>query len=195
MELCITQPEDWHLHLRDGQLLQAVVSHSAKQFGRAIIMPNLKPPVTTTAAAVAYRDSILKALQRNIINIHFTPLMTLYLTDKTTPNEIKLARESGVVYRVKLYPAGATTNSQDGVTDLFGNCLPVLEELVNQNMPLLVHGEVTDPEIDIFEREQVFIDRVLKPLIKKLPKLKVVMEHVTTMDAVRFVESCEEGTY
>ncbi|XP_076946256.1 dihydroorotase, mitochondrial-like [Bidens hawaiensis] len=191
MEVSITQPDDWHLHLRDGQLLHAVVYHSAKQFGRAIIMPNLKPPVTITAA-VSYRDSVLNALQGNI-NIDFTPLMTIYLTDKTTTNEIKLARESGVVYGVKLYHAGATTNSQDGVTDLFGNCLPVLEEMVKQNMPLLVHGEVTDPEIDIFEREQVFIDRVLKPLIKKLPKLKVVMEHVTTMNAVKFVESCEEG--
>ncbi|XP_076925916.1 dihydroorotase, mitochondrial-like isoform X1 [Bidens hawaiensis] len=191
MELSIAQPDDWHLHLRDGELLEAVVSHSAKQFGRAIIMPNLRPPVTTTAAAVAYRDSIMKACKGNT---DFTPLMTLYLTDKTSPHEIKLARESGVVYGVKLYPAGATTNSQDGVADLFGKCLPVLEEMVNHNMPLLVHGEVTDPEIDIFDRERVFIDRILKPLIQKLPKLKVVMEHVTTMDAVKFVESCEEGT-
>ncbi|XP_024988513.1 dihydroorotase, mitochondrial isoform X2 [Cynara cardunculus var. scolymus] len=162
MELSIAQPDDWHLHLRDGDLLEAVISHSSKQFGRAIVMPNLKPPITTTAAAAAYRKSILKALQDNT---NFTPLMTLYLTDTTTPHEIKLARESGIVYAVKLYPAGATTNSQDGVTDLFGKCVPVLEEMVNQNMPLL-----------------------------KFPKLKVVMEHVTTMDAVRFVESCEEGS-
>ncbi|KAI3718453.1 hypothetical protein L6452_19325 [Arctium lappa] len=191
MELSIAQPDDWHLHLRDGDLLEAVISHSAKQFGRAIVMPNLKPPITTTAAAVAYRNSILKSLQDNT---DFTPLMTLYLTDTTTPHEIKLARESGIVYAVKLYPAGATTNSQDGVTDLFGKCVPVLEEMVNQNMPLLVHGEVTDPEIDIFDRERVFIETVLKPLIEKFPKLKVVMEHVTTMDAIRFVESCEEGS-
>lgn len=191
MELSIAQPDDWHLHLRDGDLLEAVISHSAKQFGRAIVMPNLKPPITTTAAAVAYRNNILKALQDNT---DFTPLMTLYLTDTTTPHEIKLARESGIVYAVKLYPAGATTNSQDGVTDLFGKCVPVLEEMVNQNMPLLVHGEVTDPEIDIFDRERVFIETVLKPLIQKFPKLKVVMEHVTTMDAIRFVESCEEGS-
>ncbi|KAL8252936.1 hypothetical protein R6Q59_036629, partial [Mikania micrantha] len=190
MELSIAQPDDWHLHLRDGELLKTVISHSAKQFGRAIIMPNLRPPVTTTAAAVAYRDSIMKALQGNT---DFTPLMTLYLTDKTSPHEIKLARESGVVYGVKLYPAGATTNSQDGVTDLFGKCMPVLEEMVNQNMPLLVHGEVTDPQIDIFDRERVFIDRILKPLIQRLPKLKIVMEHVTTMEAVKFIESCEEG--
>ncbi|CAH1425111.1 unnamed protein product [Lactuca virosa] len=191
MELSIAQPDDWHLHLRDGELLQTVVSHSAKQFGRAIIMPNLKPPITTTAAAVAYYDSILKALPDNT---DFTPLMTLYLTDKTTPQEIKLARESGVVYAVKLYPAGATTNSQDGVTDLFGKCIPALEEMINQNVPLLVHGEVTDPKVDIFDRERVFIETVLKPLIQKFPKLKVVMEHVTTMDAIKFVESCEEGS-
>ncbi|KAL7604010.1 dihydroorotase, mitochondrial isoform X1 [Lactuca sativa] len=191
MELSIAQPDDWHLHLRDGELLQTVVSHSAKQFGRAIIMPNLKPPVTTTTAAVAYYDSILKALPDNT---DFTPLMTLYLTDKTTPQEIKLARESGVVYAVKLYPAGATTNSQDGVTDLFGKCVPALEEMINQNIPLLVHGEVTDPKVDIFDRERVFIETVLKPLIQKFPKLKVVMEHVTTMDAIKFVESCEEGS-
>ncbi|KAH7860198.1 hypothetical protein Vadar_010497 [Vaccinium darrowii] len=167
MELSITRPDDWHLHLRDGDLLEAVISHSAFHFGRGIIMPNLKPPVKTTAAAMSYRESILKAIPTNC---DFTPLMTLYLTDTTSPEEIKLAKESGVVYAVKLYPAGATTNSQDGVTDLFGKCLPVLEEMMKQNMPLLVHGEVTDPE------------------------LKVVMEHVTTEDAVKFVESCKEGS-
>ncbi|XP_042521163.1 dihydroorotase, mitochondrial isoform X2 [Macadamia integrifolia] len=191
MELSVTQPDDWHLHLRDGDLLSAVVSHSANHFGRAIVMPNLKPPVTTTTAAMGYRESILKALPENS---DFTPLMTLYLTDKTSPEEIKLAKRSGVVFAVKLYPAGATTNSQDGVTDLFGKCLPCLEEMVEQNMPLLVHGEVTDPEVDIFDREKVFIDTVLKPLIEKLPQLKVVMEHITTLDAVRFIESCSEGT-
>ncbi|PSS05706.1 Dihydroorotase [Actinidia chinensis var. chinensis] len=190
MELSITRPDDWHLHLRDGDLLQAVIPHSASHFGRGIIMPNLKPPIKTTHAAVAYRETILKALPANS---DFTPLMTLYLTDTTSPEEIKLARESGVVYAVKLYPAGATTNSQDGVTDLFGKCLPVLEEMVKQNMPLLVHGEVTDPKVDIFDREKVFIDTVLRPLIERLPQLKVVMEHVTTEDAVRFVESCKEG--
>ncbi|KAL7115484.1 hypothetical protein ACP275_04G186500 [Erythranthe tilingii] len=190
MELSITRPDDWHLHLRDGELLEAVVPHSSHHFGRAIIMPNLKPPVTTTAAAVSYRQSILKALPENS---DFTPLMTLYLTDTTSPNEIKLARESGVVFAVKLYPAGATTNSQEGVTDLFGKCLPVLEEMVQQNMPLLVHGEVTDPDVDVFDREKVFIDTVLSPLIQKLPQLKVVMEHITTKDAVNFVQSCREG--
>ncbi|KAJ7981479.1 Dihydroorotase, mitochondrial [Quillaja saponaria] len=190
MELTITQPDDWHLHLRDGDLLEAVVSHSASHFGRAIVMPNLKPPVTSTAAALTYRESILKVLPTDS---NFTPLMTLYLTDTTSRDEIKLARRSGVVYAVKLYPAGATTNSQDGVRDLFGKCLPVLEEMVEQNMPLLVHGEVTDPNIDIFDREKVFIETVLEPLIQQLPRLKVVMEHITTMDAVRFVESCKEG--
>lgn len=153
-------------------------------------MPNLKPPITTTAAAVAYRESILKALPASS---NFTPLMTLYLTDTTSPDEIKLARKTGVVFAVKLYPAGATTNSQDGVTDLFGKCLHVLEEMVEQNMPLLVHGEVTDPIVDIFDREKVFIDTILQPLIQRLPQLKVVMEHITTMDAVKFVESCKEG--
>lgn len=190
MELTLTQPDDWHLHLRDGELLQAVVPHSARHFGRAIVMPNLKPPVTTTAAAVAYRESILKALPACS---DFNPLMTLYLTDTTSPDEIKLARSSGVVFAVKLYPAGATTNSQDGVTDLLGKCLPVLEEMVQQDMPLLVHGEVTNPNVDVFDREKVFIETVLRPLIKRLPKLKVVMEHITTKDAASFVESCEEG--
>ncbi|KAI9178590.1 hypothetical protein LWI28_028268 [Acer negundo] len=191
MELTITQPDDWHLHLRDGDLLKAIVPHSASHFGRAIVMPNLKPPITTTAAAVVYRDSILKALPSNS---NFTPLMTLYLTDTTSPDEIKLAKRSGVVFAVKLYPAGATTNSQDGVTDLFGKCLSVLEEMAEQNMPLLVHGEVTDPNVDIFDREKVFIDTVLQPLVQRLPRLKVVMEHITTMDAVKFVESCKEGS-
>ncbi|KAJ0986427.1 hypothetical protein J5N97_004783 [Dioscorea zingiberensis] len=189
MELQLTRPDDWHLHLRDGHLLQSVVHHSAKHFGRAIVMPNLRPPVTTTAAAVAYRESILKALPSGSA---FNPLMTLYLTDSTNPEEIKLARQSGVVFGVKLYPAGATTNSQDGVTDIFGR-LPVLEEMINHNMPLLVHGEVTDPAVDTFDREKVFIETVLSPLIQRLPKLKVVMEHITTSDAVRFIESCKEG--
>ncbi|KAI8008217.1 hypothetical protein LOK49_LG07G02174 [Camellia lanceoleosa] len=181
-ELSITQPDDWHLHLRDGDLFEVVISHSAFHFGREIVMPNLKPPIKTTAAAVAYRESILKALPANS---DFIPLMTLYLTDTTTHEEIKLASD--------LYLFGATTNSQDGVTDLFGKCIPVLEEMVKHNMPLLVHGEVTDPEVDIFYRERVVIDTVLRPLIQKFPQLKVVMEHVTTADAVRFVESCNEG--
>ncbi|WOK99305.1 dihydroorotase, mitochondrial [Canna indica] len=191
MELSLTRPDDWHLHLREGELLQAVVPHSAKHFGRAIVMPNLKPPITTTAAAVAYRQSILKALPPDSA---FEPLMTLYLTDNTSPEEIKLARRSGMVFAVKLYPAGATTNSQDGVTDIFGKCLPVLEEMAKHSMPLLVHGEVTDPNVDIFDREKVFIETILAPLLKKLPHLKVVMEHITTMDAVNFIETCSEGS-
>ncbi|KNA05052.1 hypothetical protein SOVF_193990 [Spinacia oleracea] len=191
MELTLTRPDDWHLHLRDGNLLAAVAPFSARHFGRAIVMPNLRPPVTTTAAAIAYRESILKVMPSGS---QFVPLMTLYLTDTTSPNEIKLARESGVVYAVKLYPAGATTNSQDGVTDLFGKCLPVLQEMAEQNMPLLVHGEVTDPAVDIFDREKVFIETVLGPLVQKLPQLKVVMEHITTADAVKFIDSCSEGT-
>ncbi|XP_062206846.1 dihydroorotase, mitochondrial-like [Phragmites australis] len=188
--LTITRPDDWHLHLRDGGVLQAVLPHSARHFGRAIIMPNLKPPVTTTARAVEYRKEISRALPPGS---SFVPLMTLYLTDSTSPEEIKLARKSGVVFAVKLYPAGATTNSQDGVTDIFGKCFQVLEEMVRQEMPLLVHGEVTDPHVDTFDREKVFIDRILAPLVQKLPQLKIVMEHITTMDAVNFIESCEEG--
>lgn len=190
MELRITKPDDWHLHLRDGDLLEAVLPHSARHFGRAIVMPNLKPPITTTAAALAYRDSILKALPPDS---SFDPLMTLYLTDDTNPEEINLASGSGVVHAVKLYPAGATTNSQDGVTDVFGKCFPVLERMVEQNMPLLVHGEVADPNVDIFDREKVFIERILQPLVQKLPHLKVVMEHITTMDAVEFIMSGREG--
>ncbi|QHO31962.1 Dihydroorotase [Arachis hypogaea] len=191
MELSITQPDDWHLHLRDGDLLEGVIPHSAKHFGRAIVMPNLKPPITTTAAALAYRESILKALPKDS---SFTPLMTLYLTDMTSPDEIKRAKKSGAVYGVKLYPAGATTNSQDGVTDLFGKCFPVLEEMVEQELPLLVHGEVTNPNVDIFDREKVYIETILEPLVQKLPQLKIVMEHITTMDAVKFVMSCKEGS-
>eukprot|EP01018_Ginkgo_biloba_P023384 Gb_36624 [translate_table: standard] len=190
VELTITQPDDWHLHLRDGQLLESVVAHSATTFRRAIIMPNLKPPITTAAAAIAYRERILEALPPDS---NFTPLMTLYLTDNTSRNEINLARESGVVFAVKLYPAGATTNSQDGVTDLFGKCMPVLQEMMEQGVPLLVHGEVSDPNVDIFDREKCFIDTILKPLVQKLPRLKIVMEHITTLDAVNFVESCAEG--
>ncbi|THG20770.1 hypothetical protein TEA_003844 [Camellia sinensis var. sinensis] len=205
MELSIMQPDDWHLRLRDGDLLEAVISHSAFHFGRGIVIPNLKPPFKTTAAVVAYQESILKTLPANS---DFIPLMALYLTDTTTPEEIKLASEyylqynlhsdsllgdSGVVYAVKLYPAGATTNSQYGATDLFGKCLPVLEEMVKHNMPLLVHGEVTDPEVDIFHRERVFIDTVLRPLIQKFPPLKVAMEHVTTADAVSFEAFLKAG--
>ncbi|CAD6262543.1 unnamed protein product [Miscanthus lutarioriparius] len=184
-QLIVMHPDNWHLHLRDGGVLEAVLPHSARHFGRAIIMPNLKPPVTTTARSVEYREEIMRALPPGS---SFLPLMTLYLTDNTSPEEIKRA-----IFAVKLYPAGATTNSQDGVTDVFGKCLPVLEEMVKQEMPLLVHGEVTDSHVDIFDREKVFIDRTLAPLVRKLPQLKIVMEHITTMDAVNFIESCEQG--
>ncbi|CAM6087034.1 unnamed protein product [Calypogeia fissa] len=188
--LTITRPDDWHLHVRDGDVLPSVVSHSASTFRRAIIMPNLKPPVTTVAAAREYRERILSVLPGNS---EFEPLMTLYLTDSTTREEIKLAKESGLVVAVKLYPAGATTNSQAGVTDLFGKCMPVLEEMAELGLPLLVHGEVADQDVDIFDRERVFIETVLSPLVDRIPHLKIVMEHITTQDAVEFIQSRPNG--
>ncbi len=183
--LTLTCPDDWHLHLRDGAAMAAVVGYSAAQFARAIVMPNLKPPVVSTAQALAYRERILAALPPG----HgFEPLMTLYLTEETTPAEIRRARASGCVHGVKLYPAGATTHSDAGVRDVT-RVYPVLEAMAEAGMPLLVHGEVTDPEVDLFDRERVFIERVLAPLVERLPGLKVVLEHVTTRDGVRFVES------
>ncbi|WP_205617117.1 dihydroorotase [Pelomicrobium methylotrophicum] len=181
--LTITQPDDWHLHLRDGPLLAAVVPHTARCFARAIVMPNLNPPITTADQAVAYRDRILAARPQGC---NFTPLMTLYLTDRTSAQHIRDAHASGVVHAVKLYPAGATTHSESGVTDL-RRCEAALEEMERIGMPLLVHGEVTDPEVDVFDREAVFIERVLTPLIERYPRLKVVLEHITTEEAVRFV--------
>lgn len=181
--LTLTRPDDWHLHLRDGAMLAAVLPHTARQFGRAIVMPNLKPPVTTTQAARAYRDRILAALPGGAA---FEPLMTLYLTDNTPPDEIRRARESGFVHGVKLYPAGATTNSDAGVTDL-GKCAKTLEAMQEVGMPLLVHGEVTDSAIDLFDREKVFIDRVMTPLRRDFPALNVVFEHITTKDAADYV--------
>lgn len=183
MRLTITRPDDWHLHLRDGEALAAVLPHSARQFARAIVMPNLRPPVTTVALAAAYRTRILAALPPDA---SFEPLMTLYLTDVTTADEIRRAADSGFVKAVKLYPAGATTNSAAGVTDL-ARCAPALAEMEKCGLPLLVHGEVTDPGIDIFDRESVFIERVLRPLLNRYPGLRVVFEHVTTRDAVEFV--------
>ena len=183
MELTLTRPDDWHLHLRDGAALAAVVGHTARQFGRAIVMPNLKPPVTTVAQAAAYRERILAALPAGST---FQPLMTLYLTDNTPPAEITQAVQSGVVHAVKLYPAGATTNSDAGLTAI-EKAYPVLEAMAEHGLPLLVHGEVTDPRIDLFDREKVFIDTVLAPLIARYPTLRVVMEHITTADAARFV--------
>ncbi len=181
--LTITRPDDWHLHLRDGAALAAVLPHTAHQFARAIVMPNLKPPVTTTAQALAYRDRIMAALPRDA---QFEPLMTLYLTDNTPADEIRRAKDSGLVHAVKLYPAGATTNSDAGVTDL-KKCYKVLEAMQSAGMPFLVHGEVTDPAVDVFDREAVFIDRVMQPLRRDMPELKIVFEHITTKDAAQYV--------
>lgn len=183
--LKMTRPDDWHLHVRDGAAMASVLTHTARQFGRAIIMPNLKPPVTTVAQAGAYRERIVAALPQGS---SFEPLMTLYLTDNTTPDEINRAAESGFVKAVKLYPAGATTNSDAGVTSL-ERCRPVLRAMAETGLPLLVHGEVTDPAVDLFDREAVFIETVLKPLLEDMPDLRVVMEHITTAEAARFVSS------
>ncbi len=184
--LDILRPDDWHLHLRDGELLPLTVNATARIFRRAIVMPNLKPPVTTTAAALAYRERILAVLDPRLAIADFQPLMTLYLTDATDPGEIARAQASGCVHGVKLYPAGATTNSEAGVTDI-RRVHAVLGEMERRGMPLLVHGEVTAPEIDVFDREQVFIDTVLEPLLRDFPGLKVVFEHITTKQAVDFV--------
>ncbi|MET3130990.1 dihydroorotase [Oxalobacteraceae bacterium GrIS 1.11] len=185
--LTITRPDDWHLHLRDGATMASVLPHSARQFGRAIVMPNLKPPVITTADAAAYRARILAALPEGI---SFEPLMTLYLTNNTAPDEIRRAQDSGFVHAVKLYPAGATTNSDAGVTDL-KNCYKVLETMQEVGMPFLVHGEVTDPEIDIFDREAVFIERVMRPLRADFPALNIVFEHITTKHAAQYVAEAD----
>ncbi|MDP5007493.1 MAG: dihydroorotase [Glaciimonas sp.] len=185
--ITITHPDDWHLHVRDGITLASVLPDSARQFGRAIIMPNLKPPVTTTEQAAAYRQRILAALPSGS---SFEPLMTLYLTNNTPPDEIRRAKDSGFVHAVKLYPAGATTNSDAGVSDL-SKCYKTLEVMQELGMPFLVHGEVTDPAIDIFDREAVFIDRVMQPLRRDMPELKVVFEHITTKDAAQYVTTAE----
>jgi dihydroorotase len=181
--ITITRPDDWHLHLRDGAHLAAVLPATARRFARAIVMPNLRPPVTTTRMAMEYRRRILAALPAGAV---FEPLMTLYLTDNTPPGEIGEARASGCVHAVKYYPAGATTNSDSGVTDL-AKCRRVFEAMEKEGMPLLVHGEVTDPAVDVFDRERVFIERMLAPLIERHAGLRVVMEHITTREAVEFV--------
>jgi dihydroorotase len=186
--ITLTRPDDWHLHLRDGAALASVLPHTAGQFARAIVMPNLKPPVTTTAQAAAYRDRIFAALPAGMA---FQPLMTLYLTDNTPPGEILRAGDSGFIHAVKLYPAGATTNSDAGVTDL-AKCYKTLEAMQAIGMPLLVHGEVTDPEVDIFDREAVFIERVMEPLRRDLPALKIVFEHITTRQAAQYVAEAGE---
>jgi dihydroorotase len=185
--LTITRPDDWHLHLRDGATMASVLPHTAHQFARAIVMPNLKPPVTTTAQAVAYRERIMAALPAGM---QFEPLMTLYLTNNTPPDEIRRAKNSGVVHAVKLYPAGATTNSDAGVTDLT-KCYKTLEVMQEVGMPFLVHGEVTDPAVDVFDREAVFIERVMQPLRKAMPELRVVFEHITTSDAAQYVAAAD----
>ena len=181
--ITITRPDDWHLHVRDGDMLQAVLPHTSRQFARAIIMPNLKPPVTTTALALEYHQRISQATPDSDT---FQPLMTLYLTDNTTAQEIQTAKQSNIVFAVKYYPAGATTNSDSGVTDM-KNCYDALAAMEEIDLPLLVHGEVVDSSIDIFDREKVFIDKVLEPIRKKFPKLRIVFEHITTQDAVQYV--------
>ena len=181
--LTLTQPDDWHLHLRDGAALAAVLPDTARQFARAIVMPNLKPPVTTTELARMYRERILAALPNKS---RFDPLMTLYLTDNTAVQEIERAKASGFVHGVKLYPAGATTHSDAGVTQL-SRCHAVFEAMQRLRVPLLVHGEVTDPQVDVFDRERAFIDTQLAPLMVRFPDLRVVLEHITTHDAVKFI--------
>jgi dihydroorotase len=183
-QITIRRPDDWHVHLRDGAIMAAVLPHTARQFARAIVMPNLVPPVTTIAAALAYRERIMAALPPDA---DFTPLMTTYLTDSSNPEEIARGHREGVFTAVKLYPAHATTNSAHGVTDL-ERAMPVFERMAEIGMPLLVHGEATAPEIDIFDREAVFIDETLDPLRSRLPELRVVLEHITTEKAVRYVE-------
>ncbi|MCX8566326.1 MAG: dihydroorotase [Glomeribacter sp. 1016415] len=185
--LTITRPDDLHLHLRDGAMLAAVLPHTARQFGRAMVMPNLKPPVTTTAQALAYRQRIMAALPEGA---DFEPLMALYLTDNTPADEIRRAHESGRVQAVKLYPAGATTHSDAGVTDL-KHCTKALEAMQEVGLPLLVHGEVTDTSVDIFDREKIFIDQVLEPVRRAFPALKVVFEHITTQEAADYVRDAE----
>lgn len=187
--ITLARPDDWHAHFRDGPAMASVVGATARQFARAIAMPNLKPPVVDVGMAKAYRERIRAALPKGA---KFEPLMTLYLTDNTPADEIAEAKASGIVKAVKYYPAGATTNSASGVTDI-RKCDAVLEAMQAAGMPLLVHGEVTDPEVDVFDREVVFLDRTLAPLVKRFPKLKVVVEHITTHEAAAFVERAPEN--
>ncbi|MEW7997683.1 MAG: dihydroorotase [Candidatus Thiodiazotropha endolucinida] len=189
MQITLIRPDDWHLHLRDDEAMKSVVAHTAERFARAIVMPNLKPPVTTTAMAMAYRERILSALPHNS---DFTPLMTLYMTDRLTSDEVIAAKKSQIIKGIKLYPAGATTHSDAGVTDI-RKLYPVLETMQKEGLPLLIHAEVTDPDVDIFDREQVFIDRHLRPLTRDFPALPMVFEHITTRQAVDFVRA-NEGT-
>jgi dihydroorotase len=185
--ITLTRPDDWHLHLRDGAVLRDVLPQTARQFARAIVMPNLKPPVTTVALAKAYCERIMAVLPSDL---KFEPLMTLYLTDNTSPDEIKRAGDSSFVHGVKLYPAGATTNSDAGVTNL-AHCMTTLEMMQEVGLPLLLHGEVTDSDIDLFDREAVFIEKILIPLRKQLPALKIVFEHITTHQAADYVRDAD----
>lgn len=186
--LTITRPDDWHVHLRDGEVLKDTVKDTGRYFGRAIIMPNLVPPVMNAEQAQEYHDRIQAVNESE----HFQPLMVLYLTDNTTADDIKACKESGIVYAAKLYPAGATTNSASGVTDI-KNIYPVLEAMQAEDMPLLLHGEVTDNDIDIFDREKAYIDRILTPVVNDFPNLRIVLEHITTKDAVEFVNKASEN--
>jgi dihydroorotase len=185
MQITLIRPDDWHLHLRDDEAMASVVAHSAERFARAIVMPNLKPPITTTTMAMAYRERILAALPEHS---DFTPLMTLYMTERLKSEEVIAAKKSGLIKGIKLYPAGATTHSDDGVTDL-SKCYGVLETMQKERVALLIHAEVTDPQVDIFDREQVFIDRHLQRLTRDFPELPVVFEHITTRQAVDFVRA------
>ena len=187
--LTIRRPDDWHLHLRDGAMLEGVIGDTSRHFARAIIMPNLVPPVVTTQDARAYRERILKAVPSGD---RFEPLMTLYLTEHTNPDDVEEGKRSGLITAVKLYPAGATTNSHGGVRDM-DKAMPVLERMAKIGLPLCVHGEVTTPEVDIFDREKVFIDTVLDPLRRRLPELKITMEHVTTEDGVQYIRSADRN--
>jgi dihydroorotase len=187
--LTITRPDDWHLHLRDGDALKAVLPHTARQFARAIVMPNLKPPIRDVDDARAYRDRILAAVPAGVA---FEPLMTLYLTDNTTPDDIIRAKQSGFVKAVKYYPAGATTNSDSGVTDI-RKCDAVFQAMQEAGLPLLLHGEVTGEDVDVFDREKVFIEKHLIPLVLRFPKLRIVLEHITTANAVKFVLAANDN--
>lgn len=185
--LTIIQPDDWHIHLREGKYLATTVSHAAERFQRVLVMPNLKSPIYNVNRAAFYREAILNATP----NKHFNPLMTLYLTDQTTPEEIRLAKASGIIFGCKLYPAGATTNSSFGVTNL-NKLLPIFETMTQEDMPLLIHGETTDANVDIFDREAVFISNTLIPLIERFPHMRIVLEHITTKEAVDFVLNSSE---
>lgn len=187
-KITLTQPDDWHLHVRNDDILRLVIAHTARQFGRAIIMPNLKPPVTTVAAAETYRDEILAALPRHS---DFNPLMTLYLTDNTAAEEVRKVADSDHVHAFKLYPAGATTNSDSGVSNLDG-IFPILEAMEKQDVPLLIHGEVTADQYDIFDREKIFLEQKLSRIVQRFPSLRIVVEHATTQEAVQFVESASD---